>query len=218
MTVQAFWLRPIRSPLAGSKTFSIRTSPSPREWSRLPDAGDARSPARAYGWPMEALGRSRALVERWADWIVPGVLLAAAELDVWMARAPADAPAGWALVNALLVAGFALPLLMRRRAPLIVLVLVIAAGAAQLAYTDHPPGSGAGWVALNVALYSVAAHGGRRTAMAGAVLVLSKRLDSARTSCARRSRSRHRDQRRRGRLQGRATSPGRRQSTASRCR
>jgi len=31
MTVQAVWLRPIRSPLAGSKTFSIRTSPSPRE-------------------------------------------------------------------------------------------------------------------------------------------------------------------------------------------
>ena len=122
---------------------------------------------------MEALGRSRALLERWGDLIVVCVVLSVAELDVWTARVPADAPAGWALVNALLVAGFALPLplLMRRRAPLVVLVLVIAAGGAQLAYTDHPPGSGAGWVALNVALYSVAAHGGRRTAIAGAVLV-----------------------------------------------
>jgi signal transduction histidine kinase len=120
---------------------------------------------------MEALGRSRALLERWGDLIIVGALLVVAELDVWAARAPADAPAGWALVNALLVAGFALPLLMRRRAPLVVVVLVIAAGGAQLAYTDRPPGSGAGWLALNVALYSVAAHGGRRTAIAGAALV-----------------------------------------------
>jgi signal transduction histidine kinase len=120
---------------------------------------------------MEALGRSRAFVERWGDLIVVGVVLAVGELDVWTAGRPADAPAGWALVNALLVAGFALPLLMRRRAPLVVLVVVIAAGGAQLAYTDHPPGSGAGWLALNVALYSVAAHGARREAIAGAVLI-----------------------------------------------
>src|SRR5687767_8977929 len=136
-----------------------------------PAGGDARSTGRAYGWPMQALRWSRALVERWGDWIVAGALLAVAELDVWTARVPADAPAGWALVNALLVTGYALPLLMRRRAPLVVLVLVIAAGGAQLAYTDHPPGSGAGWLALNVALYSVAAHGARREAIAGAVLI-----------------------------------------------
>ncbi|MGH2970288.1 MAG: sensor histidine kinase, partial [Solirubrobacteraceae bacterium] len=74
-------------------------------------------------------------------------------------------------VNALLVTGFTVPLLMRRRTPLLVLVLVLAAGGAQLAYTDHPPGSGAGWVALNLALYSVAAHGGRREAIAGVLLV-----------------------------------------------
>ncbi len=111
------------------------------------------------------------MLERWGDLIVAAVVLAVAELDVWTAQPPADARAGWALVNALLVAGLALPLLLRRRAPLVVLGLVIAAGGAQLVYTDHPPGSGAGWLALNVALYSVAAHGGRHTAIAGAVLV-----------------------------------------------
>src|SRR5687768_6970966 len=99
---------------------------------------------------MGALGRLRALVDRWGDWFIVCVLLAAAELDVWTARAPADAPAGWALVNALLVAGFTVPLLMRRRAPLVVLALVLAAAGAQLAYTDHPQASGAGWVALNL--------------------------------------------------------------------
>ena len=120
---------------------------------------------------MQALGRSRALAERWGDLIVVCVLLGAAELDVWTAEAPADAPAGWALANALLVAGSTVPLLLRQRVPLVVLVLVIAAGGAQLAYTDEPPGSGAGWVALNLALYSVAAHGARREAIAGAVLI-----------------------------------------------
>ena len=161
---------------------------------------------------MEALGRSRALVERWGDLIVVCVLLAAAELDVWTARAPADAPAGWALVNALLVAGFAVPLLMRRRAPLPVLVLVIAAGGAQLAYTDHPPGSGAGWVALNLALYSVAAHGARRKAIAGAVLVAAVVGDPAR----RRRSDRGRPQRvavPRRRLGARAVGPLRRSGT-----
>jgi signal transduction histidine kinase len=117
---------------------------------------------------MEALVPLRAWVERWGDWLVVCVLLAVAELDVWTA---ADGRSGWAFVNALLVAGFAVPLLLRRRVPLLVLVLVIAAGVAQLAYADDPPGSAAGWVALNLALYSVAAHGGRREAIAGAVLV-----------------------------------------------
>jgi signal transduction histidine kinase len=120
---------------------------------------------------MQAIGPSRALVERWGDWIVVGLLLAAGQLEVWTAQPPADASAGWTPVNALLVAGVTVPLLLRRRAPLAVLGLVIAVGAAQLVYTDDPPGSGAGWVAMNLALYSVAAHGERREAIAGAVLL-----------------------------------------------
>ena len=74
-------------------------------------------------------------------------------------------------LDAVFVAATALPLLVRRRAPLAVLVLVIATTYAGYARGPDVGGSLQAWIALNVALYSVAAHCERRRAVAGAVLV-----------------------------------------------
>src|SRR5436190_22075200 len=60
--------------------------------------------------------------------------------------------------DALLVAATTLPLLARRRAPLLVLSLTIAVGYAGYAFGPDVGGSLQSWIVLNVALYSVAAH------------------------------------------------------------
>jgi signal transduction histidine kinase len=75
------------------------------------------------------------------------------------------------LLDALLVGAIALPLLVRQRAPLLVLVLVIAASYAGYARGPDVGGALQGWIALNVALYSVAAHCERARAIVGATLV-----------------------------------------------
>jgi signal transduction histidine kinase len=74
------------------------------------------------------------------------------------------------LPDALLGAAIAIPLLARRRAPLLVLAVVIAMGYA--AYAAGPDVGGAlqGWIVLNIALYSVAAHCEMRTALVGAAI------------------------------------------------
>src|SRR5688572_32737640 len=51
-----------------------------------------------------------------------------------------------------------LPLLARRRAPLLVLVVIFAVSVAGYGAVDDPPGQFQAWIALNVALYSAAAH------------------------------------------------------------
>src|ERR1043166_4341553 len=61
------------------------------------------------------------------------------------------------LPNALLGAAIALPLLARRRAALLALVVVIAMGYAGYATGPDVGGGLQGWIVLNVALYSVAA-------------------------------------------------------------
>jgi signal transduction histidine kinase len=74
------------------------------------------------------------------------------------------------LPDALLVAATALPLLARRRAPLLVLCLTIAVGYAGYAIGPDVGGSLQSWIVLNVALYSAAAHCERRKAIAGAAI------------------------------------------------
>src|SRR5436305_1144118 len=79
--------------------------------------------------------------------------------------------AGESVWDAVLVGAMALPLLARRRAPLLVLVLVIAAIYAGYARGPDVGGALQGWIALNVALYTVAAHGERARAIVGAAIV-----------------------------------------------
>src|SRR3954464_10596504 len=78
---------------------------------------------------------------------------------------------GGSVLDAVVGAAVALPLLARRRAPLLVLLAVIALG-----YAGYARGAGVGGslqarIVLNVALYSVAAHCERKRAIAGAVIV-----------------------------------------------
>src|SRR3954447_22602228 len=75
------------------------------------------------------------------------------------------------LLDAVLIGGIVLPLLARQRAPLLVLVLVIAAIYAGYARGPDVGGALQGWIALNVALYSVAAHCERARAIVGAAIV-----------------------------------------------
>jgi signal transduction histidine kinase len=78
---------------------------------------------------------------------------------------------GESVLDAVVGAAVALPLLARRRAPLLVLVAVIALGYAGYARGASVGGSLQAWIVLNVALYSVAAHCERKRAIAGAVIV-----------------------------------------------
>src|SRR5919109_3818571 len=114
---------------------------------------------------MRALRQLFARAADVADPILVALLAGTALIEVLVTGAP--------LVEALVVAVIALPLLARRRAPLLVLVLVIAAGYA--GYATGPDSGGAlqGWIAVNVALYSVAAHCSRRRALAGAAIAAS---------------------------------------------
>src|SRR6266545_1954555 len=79
--------------------------------------------------------------------------------------------AGEPLLDAVFVGVIALPLLARRRAPLLVLVIVIAAGYAGYARGPDVGGALQSWIVLNVALYSVAAHCERTRAIVGGALV-----------------------------------------------
>ena len=80
---------------------------------------------------------------------------------------------GRSLADAVLAGAIALPLLARRRAPLLVLALAIGAG-----YVGYAVGPevGAGlqsWIVLNVAVYTVAAHCPLRRALLGAAVTAS---------------------------------------------
>ena len=74
------------------------------------------------------------------------------------------------------------PLLGRRRSPLVVLLAVLAAGAVGYATVDDPVGELQAWIAINVALYSAAAHlpGGPAVAAAALVAALAIAVEVAR--------------------------------------
>src|SRR3954449_9774491 len=97
------------------------------------------------------------------DPIVVAVLAGTALVEVLVS--------GDSMLDAVVGAAVALPLLARRRAPLLVLVAVIALGYAGYARGASVGGSLQAWIVLNVALYSVAAHRERQRAIAGAVIV-----------------------------------------------
>src|SRR4051812_46146231 len=97
------------------------------------------------------------------DPILVAVLAATALVEVLVS--------GESMLDAVVGAAVALPLLARRRAPLLVLVLVIALDYAGYARAASVGGSLQAWIVLNIALYSVAAHCRRTLALAGAVIV-----------------------------------------------
>ena len=105
-------------------------------------------------WPRAA---------RVANIAVVTALVVSGQFSVWTADAPAiaaDRP-----VHALLLAAITVPLYVRRQRPLPVLLLVLGSTWVQfqLAGEVYQP-----WFAVLLALYAVAAHGGRREALVGA--------------------------------------------------
>ena len=112
---------------------------------------------------MRALSDGFARAAAHADRLLVAVLSAASLLDV-LAR-------GGPVWNAAVAAAIPLPLLVRRRAPLAVLALVVVATYAGYARGPAVGGSVEAWIALNVALYTVAAHCSRGRALAGAAFV-----------------------------------------------
>src|SRR4051812_50208456 len=77
---------------------------------------------------------------------------------------------GESVLDAVVGAAVALPLLARRRAPLLVLVAGIVLGYAGYARGADVGGSLQAWIVLNVPLYSVAAHCERQRANARALV------------------------------------------------
>src|SRR3954471_941910 len=112
---------------------------------------------------MRALRHRFGRVIENGDRILVAVLSATALVEVLVS--------GASMLDAVVGAAVALPLLARRRAPLLVLLAVIALGYAGYARDASVGGSLQAWIVLNVALYSVAAHGERKRAIAGAVVV-----------------------------------------------
>src|SRR3954452_6249757 len=106
--------------------------------------------------------RLRRVIE-YGDQVIVALLAGTALLEVLVA--------GESVVNAVVGAAIAVPLLARRRAPLLVLVLGIALDYAGYARAASVGGSLQAWIVLNIALYSVAAHCRRTLALAGAVIV-----------------------------------------------
>ena len=102
------------------------------------------------------------------DPILVAVLSATAVVDVLAS--------GGSVRGAVIAGAVALPLVARRRAPLPVLALVAAAFYADRAWGPPEAGSLQGWIALNVALYTVAAHCRRARAIAGAAIVAALML------------------------------------------
>src|SRR5687768_4854514 len=112
---------------------------------------------------MRALRHLFPRAVEYGDAILVALLAGTALVEVLVAGGP--------LLDAVFVGAIALPLLARRRAPLLVLVLVIAAGYAGYARGPGVGGALQSWIVVNVALYSVAAHCERTRAIVGGALV-----------------------------------------------
>jgi signal transduction histidine kinase len=117
---------------------------------------------------MRALRRPFARSLDFGDRLLVAVLSGTAVVDVLAS--------GGSVRGAAIAGAVGLPLVARRRAPLLVLALVAAASYVERAWGPPEAGSLQAWIALNVALYTVAAHCARRRAIAGAAMVAAVML------------------------------------------
>ena len=113
----------------------------------------------------------RAWLDRWGDWLLAAVLAISSQYEIWVRPLPADQsvttgrPAAAGLF--LLVT---LPLAWRRRYPVAVLFVVIAAAVCAAFVIRPSQGPVASWIAGLVAFYSVAANcAERRALLAGGI-------------------------------------------------
>jgi len=102
-----------------------------------------------------------------ADWLVPALLLISSVWEIWVGTVFSPGipgPRGLETVAALLYCG---GLLLRRRAPLVALGIVLAGNAGQVPYVSASGQTSLeGFLALLLAVYSVGAHAPRRPGLA----------------------------------------------------
>ena len=112
--------------------------------------------------------RVRAWLDRWGDWSLAAVLAISAQYEIWVRPLPSDqaVTAGRPAATGLFVLA-TLPLAWRRRAPVAVLLTVIAAAACAAFAIRPSQGPVASYIAIVVAFYSVAANCGERRALLG---------------------------------------------------
>ncbi len=112
---------------------------------------------------MSAEARER--VARWAEWIIVSLLIGSALYEILLSQG-----GGWPgspVASSALAAAIILPVLLRRRFPLAVLLVVLTASAVQYAYAGD---AFQPWFAFVLAFYAVAAHSERRRAVLGGII------------------------------------------------
>jgi signal transduction histidine kinase len=109
---------------------------------------------------------------RWADWAIVVLLAGSAQYEIWVDSLAEEGVPDPRWGHAVLVLLIVVPLAWRRRAPLAVLCAVAGAAVLEQAFLDSFP-SFQPFVALLIAVYSVAAHSDRRRAVIGAVVTLA---------------------------------------------
>ena len=140
--------------------------------------GDDQQRRAGYRRPMRPLaGQERAA--RWVDWLIALALAGWAQYEIWVQPLfqGDDGIPGPRPINAALFMLITVPLAWRRRAPLTVVSIVAAAATVQAVFFDHSTQPSTQlWLAVLIALYSVAAHGQRRDALLGGALVAAGTL------------------------------------------
>ena len=120
---------------------------------------------------MSGLDSARARAARWGDWILVAVLLGAAQFEIWVRPLFDNGIPGSRVASAALFVAITVPLAWRRRAPTLVLCVVVGGvmvGASFGEPSDQAPLEG--FLAALVAFYSVGAYCERRRALlAGAI-------------------------------------------------
>jgi signal transduction histidine kinase len=118
---------------------------------------------------VDALRIDRERRARWGDWAIALLLAGAAQYEIWISSFDPEGVPEPRWAHALFALLITLPLAWRRRAPLVVLCVVLGAATLEsVALANFP--SFEPFVGLIVAVYSVGAHCERREAWIGAAI------------------------------------------------
>jgi signal transduction histidine kinase len=120
---------------------------------------------------MPGFESARARAARWGDWIIVALLLGAAQFEIWVRPLFDNGIPGSRAASTALFVAITVPLAWRRRAPILVLLVVVGTflvGASLLPSSDQEPLEG--FLAAILAFYSVGAHCEFRRALLGGAI------------------------------------------------